>query len=250
MRQPVVRQPLPRQVLESLMQEIAARRLGPEDRLPTERELAAELGVSRNTVREALGSLEAIGAVSRSPKRGAVLKPVDFSALAQISQAFLLRSADDFAELLEARRAFEIGLLPLAASQATAEDIEQMEAANRAIESEVAAGGLPVEGDLAFHLAVLNASHNRFLIQFGKLLEEFFRAARPRVVPDEARNRRTLLEHRQIVRALAAGDGRRAQRLMQQHLDPGPPPVGAATATKKRLAKGDTRRRPKSKPQR
>ena len=250
MPEPVVRQPLPRQVLQSLVRGIAARQLGPDDRLPTERELAAELGVSRNTVREALGSLEAIGAVTRSPKRGAVLKPVDFSALAQISQVFLLRSADDFAELLDARRAFEIGLLPLVASRATAEDFDRMEAANRVIESEIGAGWLPVEGDLAFHLAVLNASHNRFLIQFGKLLEAFFRAAGPRIVPDEALYRRTLKEHRQIIRALAAGDARRAQRLMEQHLSPPPSRGRAAGAADKRTSSPASKRRPKVKPRR
>jgi GntR family transcriptional repressor for pyruvate dehydrogenase complex len=215
-------------VLQSLVSSIAARQLGPDDRLPTERELAAELGVSRNTVREALGSLEAIGAVTRSPKRGAVLKPVDFSALAQISQVFLLRSASDFAELLDARRAFEIGLLPLVAAHATAEDFEHMEAANRVIESEVTAGWLPVEGDLAFHLAVLNASHNRFLIQFGKLLEAFFRAAEPRIVPNEALYQRTLKEHRQLIRAFESRNARRAQRLMEQHLNPPAEPSRAA----------------------
>jgi GntR family transcriptional repressor for pyruvate dehydrogenase complex len=240
MPKPVVRQPLPRQVLQSLVNSIAARRLGPEDRLPTERELAAELGVSRNTVREALGSLEAIGAVTRSPKRGAVLKPVDFSALAQVSQVFLLRSAADFAELLDARRAFEIGLLPLVAAQATADDFERMEAANRVIESEVAAGWLPVEGDLAFHLAVLNASHNRFLIQFGKLLEAFFRAAEPRIVPNESLYQRTLKEHRQLIRALSTGNARRAQRLLEQHLNP--PPTAERTACQRKSSRGKPQR--------
>lgn len=218
----LTRQPLTRQVLQSLLQNIAARGLAANDRLPTERELAAELQVSRNTVREALGSLEAIGAVTRSPKRGAVLQPVDLSALAGISQVFLLRSAADFEELLVARRAFEIGLLPLVAAHATPDDFQQMEAANAMIQAEVAAGWLPLDGDLAFHKAILNASHNRFLIQFGRLLEEFFRAARSRTAPNESVYRRTLREHQQIARALAAVDVREAQRLMEKHLNPRP----------------------------
>ena len=216
----LARQPLTRQVLQSLLQNIAARGLAANDRLPTERELAAELQVSRNTVREALGSLEAIGAITRSPKRGAVLKPVDLSAMAGISQVFLLRSADDFEELLVARRAFEIGLLPLVAAHATPDDFQQMEAANVTIEAEAAAGWLPLEGDLAFHKAILNASHNRFLIQFGRLLEEFFRAARSRTVPAKNTYRRTLKQHQQLVEALAAGNVREAQRLMEKHLNP------------------------------
>jgi len=214
------RQPLTRQVLQILVQKIVARGLVPNDRLPTEHELAAELQVSRNTVREALGSLEAIGAITRSPKRGAVLQPVDLSALAGISQVFLLRSAADFEELLVARRTFEIGLLPLVAEHATPDDFQQMEAANAMIEAEVAAGWLPLDGDLAFHKAILNASHNRFLIQFGRLLEAFFRAARSRTVPNENVYRRTLKEHQQIVQALAAGNVHEAQRLMEKHLNP------------------------------
>jgi GntR family transcriptional regulator, transcriptional repressor for pyruvate dehydrogenase complex len=217
------RQLLTRQVLQILTQKIVAGGLVPNDRLPTEHQLAAELHVSRNTVREALGSLEAIGAIVRRPKRGAVLQPVDLSALAGISQVFLLRSAADFAELLVARRTFEIGLLPLVAQHATPHDFQQMEAANALIEAEVAAGWAPIEGDLAFHKAILHASHNRFLIQFGKLLEEFFRASRDRAGPDQRVSQRTLREHRQIIRALMSGDARAAQRLMGRHLNPRAP---------------------------
>jgi GntR family transcriptional repressor for pyruvate dehydrogenase complex len=217
---PLARQPLTRQVLQSLIQNIADRGLGADDRLPTERELAAELQVSRNTVREALGSLEAIGAVDRSPKRGAVLKPVDLSALAGISQSLLIRSAADFEELLAARQAFEIGLLPLVALHATPDDFLQMEAANLTIETEVAAGWIPLEGDLAFHKAVLHASHNRFLIQFGKLLDEFFRGFRSRTASDPSVFSRTLMEHRQIAQALRDGDASLAQRIMERHLNP------------------------------
>lgn len=242
-----VRQPLTRQVLQSLLENIAARGLAPEDRLPTERELATDLKVSRNTVREALGSLEAIGAVARSPKRGAVLKPVDLSALAGISQVFLLRSAADFEELLVARRAFEIGLLPLVAEFATPEDFAQMEAANVQYESEVAAGWLPVEGDLAYHKAILHASHNRFLIQFGNLLEEFFRAVRTRMVPSDTGYDRTLREHRQMIVLLQSGKVRESQRLMERHLTPnlwsGPLPDESV-----KRAAGAKRRSPKPKP--
>lgn len=220
MSEPMSRMPLRRQVLRSLLRRIAESGLGPEDRLPTERELAAELGVGRNTVREALKSLEAIGAVARRPKRGSVLKPVDFGLLADVSQTLMLRSASDYNELLAARRAFEMSVLSLATAHADEEDFRRMEAANRLIESEVGAGWLPVEGDLAFHEALLNASHNRFLVQFGRLLQAFFRTTRPRVAPEGATARRTLRDHRDLIRALRARSLRRAQQVMERHLNP------------------------------
>ena len=150
-----------------------------------------------------------------------MLQPVDFALLAEISQTLLLRSPADFHELLVARRLLEVGLLPLATAQAGAADYKALEAANRQIESEVAAGWLPVDGDLAFHSALLRASHNRFVIQFGILLEGFFRAVRSRIVANAAANRRTLAEHRAIARALKANNVRRAQLIMERHLDPG-----------------------------
>jgi len=214
------RQPLTRQVLQSLVDSIAARKLQPEDRLPTERDLAEELRVSRNTVREALGSLEAIGAVARSPKRGAVLKPIDLSALAGISQAFLLQSADDFQELLVARGALEAAVLPLVAQRASDADFQALEAANAQVAADAQAGRVPLEADLGFHKALLQASHNRFLIQFGRLLEEFFRACRSRTALDPAGQRRTLREHRQIIAALRSGNAGRAQRVLSRHLLP------------------------------
>lgn len=218
MYKPVPRQPLTQQVLRSLVRQIAAHNLGVGDRLPTERDLAAELGVSRSTVREALRSLEAIGAVTRRPKRGAVLAPVDFGLVAEISQALMLRSTADLRELLGARCLLELGLLPLVVQQAGAADYEAMEAANRQGEAELAAGWLPVEGDLAFHRALLQASHNRFVIQFGALLDEFFRSIQPRLKSNPAASQRTLAEHRKIISALKAGNARKAQRLMEKHL--------------------------------
>jgi DNA-binding FadR family transcriptional regulator len=170
------------------------------------------------------------------------LKPVDLSALAGISQVFLLQSAADFEELLVARRAFEIGLLPLVAGHATPDDFQQMEAANAMIEAEVAAGWLPLEGDLAFHKAILNASHNRFLIQFGRLLDEYFLASRSRAAPNKSVYRRTLKEHRQLVQALVAGNAREAQRLMEMHLNPQQRQGRAAAPVRKPISASATNR--------
>jgi GntR family transcriptional repressor for pyruvate dehydrogenase complex len=211
--------PLRRQVLRRLMRRIRIRGLGPDDRLPPERELATELQVSRNTLREALKSLEAIGAITRRPKHGSILQPVDFSLLAEVSQALMLRTSDDFEELVIARCTFEFSMLPLIVSAATEEDFTRMEAANLLAESQLEARILSVESDLAFHLAMLHASHNRFLIQFGLLLQEFFRAANERIVMYHAGARRTIREHREIIDALRRKEIGRLQRLMQAHLD-------------------------------
>jgi GntR family transcriptional repressor for pyruvate dehydrogenase complex len=230
---PVEYQPLSRQVLRSLLENISARGLGPEDKLPTERELASDLGVGRNTVREALKSLEMIGALERRPKRGSVIQAVDLSLLGEVTQALWLRTDEDAVEMYEARRTIELGVLRLAVANATEEDFQRMEEANKQMERDCEQGFALTEADAAFHQALLGASHNRFLIQFGRLLEEFFRDVRQRYKHDDAVARRTLDEHRRLVVALRRGHVAQAERLMEAHLDPHrKPPVSGGKAKK------------------
>ena len=86
------------------------------------------------------------------------------------------------------------------------------------LEAEIQAGGSGVEGDMAFHHALLKAAGNKFLTQFGALLQEFFRQARLRVLADPAAARRPLEDHRRIAGALRERDAARAQQLMEEHL--------------------------------
>jgi GntR family transcriptional repressor for pyruvate dehydrogenase complex len=214
----LARETLGQQVLRRLQEYIVARGLRPGDRLPTERELAASLGVSSNTVREALKSLETIGALVRKPRHGTVLQPVDFSMLARVAQFQLLHSPGDLAELFVARRLLEVSILPLVARSATEEQFRQMDAANDQMEAEIGVDGIGLDGDVAFHQALLRAASNKFLAQFGALLQEFFRQARRRMPANEAEARRSLEDHRRIVRALREKDVAWAQQLMEEHL--------------------------------
>jgi GntR family transcriptional repressor for pyruvate dehydrogenase complex len=218
MIEPVVRETLGQQVLRRLQDYIVERGLGPGDRLPTERELAATLGVSSNTVREALKSLETIGALVRRPRHGTVLQPIDFAALANLARFQLLHTPADFTELFVARRLLEVSVLPLVVQHATEEDFQCMEDAIGAMEAEISAAGRGIEGDMAFHQALLAAAGNKFLSQFGALLQEFFRQSRTRTLGDLKEAWRSLEDHRRIVRALRDSDVARAQALMEEHL--------------------------------
>lgn len=207
------------QVLHRLQDYIRAHKLGPGDRLPPERELAGALGVSRNTVREALKSLEAIGALSRRPRHGSVLQPVDFTLLAELSQFMLLRSVADLSDLFVARRLLEVNLLPLVAENCTEEHFERMESAIRLMEAEIETGQLGTEGDHAYHQALLAAAGNSFLAHFGTLIQEFFRDPRVRILADSEEAANAVRVHRQIVECLRKRDVPRAQKLMAEHLD-------------------------------
>lgn len=217
--EPLQKRALSREVLSSLRQYIVSRRLQPGDRLPTERELAADLGVSRTTVREALNTLETLGALDRHPGRGSVLQPIDFGLLAEISQFLMVRSTADIDDLFVARRVLELSILPLAAAHASEEHFRRMERANQLMEAEIDAEGIAVDGDIAFHRALLAAANNKFLAQFGDLIQEFFRDRRTRMLVDTAVARNAVAEHRQIIDLLRAGDIEAAQSVMTTHID-------------------------------
>jgi GntR family transcriptional regulator, transcriptional repressor for pyruvate dehydrogenase complex len=208
---------LAKQTLKAIRNYILTHSLQPGDRLPSEREFALSLGVSRVTVREAVRALESVGAVSRKPKRGTVLQSPDLGLLGEVSQLLMLRSTSDLAELFVARRVMELGVAPLAAANATEEDIQRMEEANAAMQEEIESGRVSLVADMQFHQALIEAAHNKFLRQFGMLVQEFFREIKLFGPPEEDRVGVAL--HSEIIEAIKAHDARRVDRLMKRHLD-------------------------------
>lgn len=212
------RKHVPGQVLKQLRQYITEHDLKPGDRLPTERQLAEDLKVSRNSVREALTSLESVGAVSRRPKIGCVLQPIDMAMLAQVTQFQMLRDAADLAELYTARCLLEESILPLAVANATPEDLELLEKTITDMR-EALASNLPMHDlDEAFHRGLFAAAHNKFLFQFGSLIQVFFRESRTRIRASTTNPGNTMVEHAAILAAIRKRDAKAAQKHMRHHL--------------------------------
>ncbi|MDO8587432.1 MAG: FadR/GntR family transcriptional regulator [Armatimonadota bacterium] len=210
---------LSRGALGSLRRYIVDAGLKPGDRLPPERELAEKLGVSRNTLREALRALRVIGVLARRPKHGSYLQSVDLSVMADVSRFMMVRSASDLNKLFAARRVLEVSMLPLVAQNAQPGHYEGMEEAIRSMEAEIDNGGVGTEQDMLFHQTLLSATDNHFLSQFGSLLQEYFRDPRTREVRDGQELRAGLGDHKNLVKLLRAGEVEKAQEVMERHLD-------------------------------
>ena len=215
----VKRKSLARQVVSRISDLVSARGLKPGDRLPTERQLAADMGVGYGTVREALKTLEAVGIVSRTPKVGTVLQKPDLSLLADVSQFMLMRNGDDLRQLLDARRLIEVNMLDLIVDSATEAQFQRMEFALNGMEAALQAGRIGSEEDIKFHTALLDATNNEFLRQFGSMLQEFFRDQRAQRLVNGNAAKQGLQVHRDIVRSLREKDIQRARKLMNEHLD-------------------------------
>ena len=206
------------QVIDQIREHIVNEGLVKGDRIPTEREIAVELGVGRSTVREAMTVLETLGAVARKTKRGTVVSEVDFGAVASIVRFLVVRTDKDLSDLFEARRLVEVSLLPLVHqnwSQEVHEALKQeIEASLLAIEN----GNHGVAEELRFHEQLVVASGNVFLRHYTAMIQEFFSVPSVGTPLTKEQQELTVSEHSKIVEALANGDVPLAQSILFSHL--------------------------------
>ena len=207
------------QAAESLMSYIEASDRQPGDLLPSEASLAAQLGVSRPVVREALRTLEGRGIVQIVNGRGAVIQGLDVAPLRSYFQRAIHVDPAGPAVLMEARAGIEIQSARLAAQRRTGEDVETMRAALDAARRHVDDIDRFTDFDLAFHVAVARASGNAligFLVgSMRDALRETIRTGLRRYGPD--RVDQVLVRHVPILAAIEAGDADAAGGAMDRH---------------------------------
>lgn len=188
----------------------------PGERLPSERDLSTKLGVSRTSLREALIALELGGIVEVHGGSG-----VYVSEPAPAHKNGPAAGPGPF-EVLAARRMIEVEVAALAAKNATAAGIDAILVAVEQMEQDYQDRDANETADRNFHLAIARASGNSALVgvveylwnQRGTLwhkLKEHFQT--------EELRQQTLLDHRNILSAIAAHDAAGAKQAMRAHLD-------------------------------
>ncbi len=219
--QTVEPQRLYRQIAEQLRTLMTAGEFTPGSRLPAERDLAKQFGVSRPSVREALIALEVEGWVEvrtgsgvyvleradRAGEPGTKVPPSEWGPL----------------ELIRARRVVEGEIASLAALQAKRRHVQAIRDAIDQMQQDTDRGVAPLAGDRAFHTAIAQACDNVVLLETvqtfwdarrGPLFErlgDYFES-----VPSW---RMAITEHEAILAAIKAHDGPGARAAMQQHMD-------------------------------
>ncbi|WP_420346739.1 FadR/GntR family transcriptional regulator [Pelagibius sp.] len=216
------------QVFEQLAKLIAAGEFPKGERLPAERDLARQLGVSRATVREAMIALELSGlvevrvgsgifvvATERQGTRPAASEPGGADPVPELGLGPF--------ELIEARRLIEGQVAYLAAQQIQNSDFAALEASLSLMAEEHRSGFQTENGDRSFHVAIARATRNNALIKMVELLWDL-REASPlwaklheRVRAAQVRPA-SLDDHMRVLDALRAGDPMRARETMDAHL--------------------------------
>ncbi|HXX66559.1 MAG TPA: FadR/GntR family transcriptional regulator [Polyangiaceae bacterium] len=215
--QTIENQRLYRQIADQISELIASGEFAEGSRLPSERELASQLGVSRPSVREAIIALEIAGKVEVRGGTGVVVaarRPVALTTASFEGQGPF--------ELLRARELIECGIVAEAARCATAQDLEAIRAAVDEMQGRQERQVSFDAADREFHVSIARATHNAALVSvvrdawdlgrgaIWKRMEQHFQTAALRAS--------ILQDHRAISESLDARDPRRARSRMQRHL--------------------------------
>jgi GntR family transcriptional repressor for pyruvate dehydrogenase complex len=211
------------EVCDRIRAQIAAGKLRPGDKLPPERELALQLGVGRNALREALRSLEIAGIVrlQKGTKGGAFIQAGDTSRMDEVVRDMLSLGSISVAELTEARVHIQDLVVRLACERATAADLAAL-AANIDRTEEVTAAGEyleRVECSREFYRLLVAAAHNQVLTMMVRSVTEILmQFVYTRVAGGGKPQPRLVEKRREFLAALRARDAELATRLMRSHL--------------------------------
>jgi GntR family transcriptional repressor for pyruvate dehydrogenase complex len=201
------------------IERLILKKLKPGDKLPSERELAEMLRVSRSSIRDAIRGLELAGLVEPRQGTGTIVREVTASSPANPFANALNRRKEMVAELLDFRKMLEPPLAARAASHASAEEIAEMEDILRRQEETQRQGEAAVAEDAEFHYSVALASNNSVVMKVLDILMDLLRETRERSLQVEGRAQKSLAGHRRILAAIKAHDAEAAKAAMRRHIE-------------------------------
>ena len=208
------------QVFEQLRELIFRGDVQPGQKIMTERELAEALNVSRNSVREAINKLVTLRFLEQRQGQGTFVRSIDEAV--QIPLATVMETQATLIDLLEIRMGIECTAASLAAQRITAAELETIERAIADMEQDTRAGGLGSEGDMAFHMAIANATKNPLQIYIMKNVSEFLHMGiRENLLHlyQDPKNIDTIIsQHRAILEAIRRRDADGAFTAMRHHI--------------------------------
>lgn len=210
-------------IVQEILAKIEKGELLPGDKLPTERDMAAEFNVSRATVRDALRTLAALGVVSIQHGRGIFIQAGEGVALGQAIWSPFIMGAETVSNLFEVRKTLETAAAGWAAERATAEDRQTIMSIVASVREEVARHpNVDLQAitvaDQAFHTSLLTFSKNPVATRIMLNLLDVLQEARRLSLGIPGRALRSIIEHEIIADAILKGDVQGAEKAMLNHL--------------------------------
>ncbi len=212
-------------VIEQIQGAILGGIYRPGDRLPSEGELARQLGVSRTTIREALSALELLGIVEILHGEGTYVRKA--VRLPKEEPEFLehLEEGSGFRDALEVRKALDELTACLAVERATDEELDHLRRLVRQMEEAVARREYEryLDANMRFHLLLAEAARNAILVRLTHYMVRVMELLQEKrleyYLQDPSRAQETLGAHQRLLAALEARDRDATREAMRAHYD-------------------------------
>ena len=212
-----------RALQSDIMELILERELEAGDPLPTENELSVALGVGRNTLRESLKVLQALGVIEIRHGFGMFVAPSNFDALADgltfRGRLSLRHQGLEALQLVDVRQALESGLIGSSIDVMTKEQLASIEETVKQMEELAAAGENFVAADAEFHRRLFEPLNNELLINLMGVFWKVYRKIHVEIGAGNEDLAKTAAIHRNIYAAVAAGDKVLSAELLNRHFD-------------------------------
>ena len=208
-------------VVRQIREAIYAGKLKQGDKLPTEREMAAQFGVSRAAIRSAVLSLEQSGLleIRKGAKGGFFIRELDFKSVRDSLNDLILLGHASVSDLTEARSIIEPNTAALAAKRATAEDLDKLTESIRTFKGRIVEGLPPEPADLQFHTCIAEAAKNPVIVMMMRSLMDLLYKNIGSYFITPKPGKSIGAQHQKILEAIEAGDSEQARKTMLSHLE-------------------------------
>jgi GntR family transcriptional regulator, transcriptional repressor for pyruvate dehydrogenase complex len=201
------------------IERLILKKLKPGDKLPSERELAEMLQVSRSSIRDAIRGLELMGLVEPRQGAGTIVREVSAETLVNPFATALKHRQELVSELLDFRKMLEPPLAARAATHASPDEISEMEEILQRQEVTLSRGEASIAEDAEFHYSIALASGNSVVLKVLDILMDLLRETRERSLQLKGRPQKSLAGHRRILAAIKRHDAEAARDAMRRHIE-------------------------------
>lgn len=217
---PLNRKSIPSLIIERITELIISKKLKPGDQLPTELELAQQLGVGRNSLREAIKILSYLGVVEIRRGIGTfIAESMSTSVMDPLIMALIIEQKTS-KEIIELRLLIDTAAAEIVIQKASDEDVNRVEAVNNQLRKEASKN--PVNSrklkdlDIRFHETLLELTNNNLLTKIGKSIYTLFLASIEKTV--EADPIRAVKNHQLVIDAIKKRDKLLLRKIMSESL--------------------------------
>ena len=201
------------------IERLILKKLKPGDKLPSERELAELLRVSRSSIRDAIRGLELMGLVEPRQGAGTIVRELSAESLVNPFANALKHRQELVSELLDFRKMLEPPLAARAATHASPDEVSEMEEILQRQAVKLAHDETAIAEDAEFHYSVALASGNSVVLKVLDILMDLLRETRERSLQLKGRPQRSLAGHRRILAAIKRHDAEAAKAAMRRHIE-------------------------------